>query len=113
MEQGSKGKVQWWFIYVAGGKMGVMNLNKWTPTQHPEQSTQKADNQQLPDLLQALLGCRQQAAMSQLLEKLLSAEYSHLREHIQITGVEMASALALLAYTYIATPAYMQTNMQW
>ncbi|TNN74807.1 hypothetical protein EYF80_014907 [Liparis tanakae] len=42
-----------------------------TLTQHPEKPTQQADNQQLPHLLQALLSCRQQAAMSKLLEELL------------------------------------------
>lgn len=51
--------------------------NYWTLTQHPEKPTQQADNQQLPYLLQALLSCRQQAAVSKLLEELLPAERSH------------------------------------
>lgn len=107
-----RGKVQWRFIYEAGGRTGVMKLNNWTPTQHPEQSTEQADNQQLPDLLQALLGCRQQAAMSQLLEKLLPAEYRHLREHtkekhIQTTGIKKWLLLYPLSI-YIATHADMQ-----
>lgn len=51
--------------------------NNKTLTQHPEKPTQQADNQQLPYLLQALLSCRQQAAMCKLLEKLLAAERSH------------------------------------
>lgn len=42
-------------------------------TQHPEEATQQADNQELPHLLQALLSCRQQAAMRKLLEELLAA----------------------------------------
>lgn len=48
-----------------------------TLTQHPEQATQQADNQELPHLLQALLSCRQQAAMRKLLEELLAAQRSH------------------------------------
>jgi len=46
-------------------------------TQHPEEPAQQADEQQLPDLLQALLGGGQEAAMGQLLEELLSAERTH------------------------------------
>lgn len=46
-------------------------------TQHPEEPTQQADDQQLPYLLQALLRRRQQAAMGKLLEKLLSAKGPH------------------------------------
>lgn len=49
-------------------------------TQHPEEPTQQADNQQLPYLLQALLSCGQQAAMGELLEELLTAEPSHHKE---------------------------------
>lgn len=46
-------------------------------TEHPDKPAEQADNQQLPYLLEALLGCRQQATMEELLEKLLSAERSH------------------------------------
>lgn len=49
-------------------------------TQHPEEPTQQAYNQQLPYLLQALLSCGQQAAMGELLEELLTAEPSHHKE---------------------------------
>lgn len=49
-------------------------------TQHPEEPTQQADEQQLPHLLQALLSRGQQAAVAQLLEELLTAEPSHHKE---------------------------------
>lgn len=49
-------------------------------TQHPEEPTQQADEQQLPHLLQALLGRGQQAAVAQLLEELLTAEPPHHKE---------------------------------
>lgn len=49
-------------------------------TQHPEEPTQQADDQQLPDLLQALLGGGQQAAVGELLEEPLAAEASHHKE---------------------------------
>lgn len=73
-KKGIKDGWLWWCKLYEGAEW---IRNRWTLTQHPEKPTQQADNQQLPYLLQALLSCRQQAAVSKLLEELLPAERSH------------------------------------